>query len=57
MPIVINEFEIVPEPAPSRDAGSSRRAEEPDEPATPEPWEILEVERVFRARMNRLRAD
>jgi hypothetical protein len=57
MPIVINEFEIVPEPPP-REAGGPRPAAEPgDEPTVPEPWEILRVERVQRARLERVRAD
>jgi hypothetical protein len=57
MPIVINEFEIVPAPAPAQEAGPTPRAQEADEPVTPEPWEILRVEQVFRVRMDRLRAD
>jgi hypothetical protein len=57
MPIVINEFEIVPEPAAPAEPAPSPRTEEPDEPVVPEPWEILRVERVFQTRMQRLRAD
>jgi hypothetical protein len=57
MPIVINEFEIVPAPAPPQEARLTPRAEDAEEPVSPEPWEILRVEQVFRARMDRLRAD
>jgi hypothetical protein len=57
MPIVINEFEIVPEPPP-REPGATTSAPEPEhEPPVPEPWQILRVERVHLARLERVRAD
>jgi hypothetical protein len=57
MPVVINEFEIVPAPTQPQEARPVTRREELEEPVTPEPWEILRLEHVFRERMNRLRAD
>jgi hypothetical protein len=58
MPIVINEFEIVPEPPQPREAGATSEAPGREEkPTVPEPWEILRVERVHLARLERVRAD
>jgi hypothetical protein len=57
MPIVINEFEIVPAPAQPQETATSPLAQEVEEPVAPEPWEILRVQQIHRARMDRLHAD
>lgn len=57
MPIVINEFEIVPAPAQPPESGHAPRTQEADEPVAPEPWEILRVQQIHQARVDRLRAD
>jgi hypothetical protein len=57
MPIVINEFEIVPEPPPREAATTARAPEQERETPVPEPWQILRVERVHLARLERVRAD
>lgn len=57
MPIVINEFEIIAEPEPREARQSPASAAHEDEPPVPEPREILRVERVHRARLERVRAD
>jgi hypothetical protein len=58
MPIVINEIEIVPEPpAPAPEATGARAPERDEQPPIPEPWEILKVERIHLARLERVRAD
>ena len=57
MPIVINEFEIVPEPPPREPAPATHAPEHDRETPVPEPWQILRVERVHLARLERVRAD
>ena len=56
MPIIINEFEIVAEPrtpeqAPGQTAGP------PEPPPSLHPEDIMRIERRYRERMNRIRAD
>ena len=57
MPIVINELEIVPEPSPNAADAGAREPQREEQPAIPEPWEILKVERIHLARLERVRAD
>ncbi len=56
MPIIINEFEIIPEvPAePARELPQQR--ERAPSPPPPDPSAILRLERVHRERMRRVRA-
>jgi hypothetical protein len=56
MPIIINEFEIVTEPhAPEQALGQT--AGPPEPPPTLHPEGIVRIERRYRERMNRIRAD
>jgi hypothetical protein len=58
MAIVINEIEIVPEPAsPPREPTEQDGQGPSDEPAVPEPEEIIRVLRLFAQRKRRLWAD
>lgn len=58
MPIIINEFEIIPESPPQQE-GRERTPPpaEQGQPRAPEPEQILQAERVYRERRRRLHAD
>jgi hypothetical protein len=58
MPIIINEFEILPEPSSERGMASPASKPEAEEETTvPDALAILRVERVFWQRRRRLWAD
>jgi hypothetical protein len=54
MPIIINEFEIIPEAQSEREPAVQTERQQP-KPA-PDPEAIIRVERLYRERMRRLRA-
>jgi hypothetical protein len=58
MPIIINEFEIIPESRPQQE-GRERTPQQGEQaqPRAPEPEQILQAERVSRERRRRLHAD
>ena len=56
MPIIINEFEILPEPSRERPPAAGQPQAEP-ELTVPEPMAILRVQRLFWQRRRRLWAD
>jgi hypothetical protein len=53
MPVIINEFEIIPETKSQREPPQAER----EQPKQPNPELIIRVERLHRERMRRLRAD
>jgi hypothetical protein len=53
MPLIINEFEIIPEAKTERTPPQPER----EQPKQPDPEMIIRVERLYRERMRRLRAD
>ena len=58
MPIVVNEFEILPEPSgEQRSSGSSSQPAATIDPAGLDPWAIIRVERTAKQRRRRLWAD
>lgn len=58
MPIIINEFEIIPDRPPQPEGGERpQRPADQGRPPAPEPEQILQAERVYRERRRRLRAD
>lgn len=54
MPIIINEFEIIPEAQSERQPPAQAKREQPK---PPDPETIVRVERLYRERMRRLRAN
>ncbi len=54
MPIIINEFEILPEAEGERQPPPQA---ERQQPKPPDPETIIRIERLYRERMRRLRAD
>lgn len=54
MPVIINEFEILPE---TKSEPPSAAQPEREPPKTPDPETIIRIERLYRERMRRLRAD
>jgi len=54
MAIIINEFEIMPEAQPQSQQPAQASNEQPRQP---DPETIIRVERLYRERMRRLRAD
>jgi hypothetical protein len=56
MPIIINEFEIIPTPAPDQQL-SQTPPPPPEVPPSPDPEEIIRVQQRYIERQRRLRAD
>lgn len=54
MAIIINEFEIIPEAESERQPPPQAEREQPK---PPDPETIVRIERLYRERMRRLRAD
>jgi hypothetical protein len=59
MPIIINEFEIIPTPTPDQQQQRPTQEEQPrtEAPPSPDPREIIRVQRLYMERQRRLRAD
>ena len=57
MPIIINEFEIVPEPPQDQSKRPSAARPASEEPVIPDVSDILRLERIYQERKRRLWAD
>jgi len=57
MPVIINEFEIIPDPPPDQPQLPAPAAEGEPRPVVPDPEDIIRIQRLYRDRRRRLRAD
>jgi hypothetical protein len=57
MPIIINEFEIIPTPTPGEQQPAQAERPAAEVPPSPDPEEIIRVQQRYIERQRRLRAD
>jgi hypothetical protein len=57
MPIIINEFEIIPDATPGQSPAPAQPPAASETAPAPEPDDIVRVQRVHVERMRRVRAD
>jgi hypothetical protein len=57
MPIIINEFEIIPTPPPDQQQPTQEEQPGTEVPPSPDPREIIRVHQIARERQRRIWAD